>query len=538
MRVQTLLFEPVREVFDALVSPHRPAPRWTLWEVLVLGATSLVALLLGVSNLGGPSLWHDELVHVYVAKQIAASAWPALPSGNFYPSSSAYNVLLAVFVKLLGDAESVVRLPSVVLGVCNVMLVYWLTRNWLGRPTAIAAALFFALSPWHVAWMRQARLYEFQVTSYLLLLHFAWRFFTAEPEAAFRSGMIAIGAYFLGILTSFHSILYLGAVGVFALGLGFQCRKKDLRWAWAVAACAAIGMLTILCFWLNPNPVDRAAVFQTGLGGELVDHTRADRYYYFHFLANNLSLGFFVVATVGAFSLLARRDRESLWVLLGFLVPVLILTYLVGYRRFRFMYFAYPLYVMISAHGLLVLLAVIGTWRRSLVHGVCAILIVLFVGRLAVSMVALTGDSLEAASGADTTLAIKHPKWRKAGHWVREHRMDTDALLTTTYLPALYYAGRVDNWFPNRYTRWERQESGMEGLGSLDELKSFLAEHPRGYFIAEASRFMFWSRHGDLIEVLRSEFEWVEANMTRVEEASSEDDVCVWRWDFTRDGVP
>lgn len=76
----------------------------------------------------------------------------------------------------------------------------------------------------------------------------------------------------------------------------------------------------------------------------------------------------------------------------------------------------------------------------------------------------------------------------------------------------------------------------MAGLGSLAELRAFLAEHPRGFYIAEDSRFMMWRWHGDLINDLGLEAFWVEKHMTRVEEACS-DDVQVWQWDFTG-GVP
>lgn len=526
----------VQDVLRPLGGPALPAPPVARWEWGYLTAVVFVSLALGLANLGGPSLWHDELVHVHVAKHIAAFGWPALPSGNLYPSSTAYNYLLALFVGVLGDGAEVVRLPSVLLGGLNVVLVYVLCRLWLGRPAALAAAVLFATSPWQVAWARQARLYEFQVTSYLLLLYTAWRYFTGEPKTAWRFGLAAVGAYLLGILTSFHSILYLGPIGAFAFALAALEGKRDLRWAWAVAGCTILGVATILWFLLNPNPVDRAAVFDVGLGGELVDHTRADRFYYFRFFANNLSLGFFLVTVLGAFMVLLRRERRHLWVLLGFLVPVLILTYFVGYRRFRFMFFAYPFYVMISAYGLVVLWAALRAWRRSVVHTALAAITLVFLARLAFSTVELLGDSYETATGADITLAIKHPQWRMPATWVREHRKEEDAVIATTFLPVYHYAGRVDNWFPNRYTRWERQESGLEGLASLDELKAYLAAHPRGYFIAEASRFMLWNRHGDLVEVLRGDYEWVEKHMTRIEEACS-DDVWVWRWDFS-DGLP
>ncbi len=175
-RLQTLrqsIADLLRSIVVSARSVDTPVARWEWGAVAVF---VIISLALGLPNLAAPSLWHDELVHVYVAKNIADTGWPALPSGNFYPSSTAYNYLLALFVAALGDDAFSVRLPSVLLGGLNTALVYFLCRAWLGSSTALWAAFFFATSPWQVGWARQARLYEFQITSYLLMLSLAWRF--------------------------------------------------------------------------------------------------------------------------------------------------------------------------------------------------------------------------------------------------------------------------------------------------------------------------------------------------------------------------
>lgn len=522
----------LRAIARPIDVPQGAIPRW---EWGAGGLLVVLSLSLGLPNLTVPSLWHDELVHVFVAKSIAATGWPALPSGNFYPSSTAYNLLLAFFVGLMGDDAWSVRLPSVLLGGLNTALVYVVCRAWLGRSTALWAAFFFATSPWQVGWARQARLYEFQITSYLLLLWCASGYDAhRDIRKAAWCGFGAVVAYVVGLLTSFHSILYIGPPGVVALATVMQTRTLKSRYGWAVVVCTVLGLLTIAGFYFNPNPVDRAAVFETGIGGRLLDQLRTDRYYYFRFLGGNLSQGFFLLALFGSAALLLTRDRKAFWALVGFWVPVLILTYLVGYRRHRFMFFAYPIYIMLYAYGLTRLFQVIREGRRSLVHGLVAVLAVLFLGRLSLSGYALICDSLETAGGADTTLATHHPRWKGPAEWVRAHRTD-ETILASTYLPVQYYVGRVDNWFPNRYTKWEYQESGMVGLGSLDELKTFLREHPRGFYLAEASRFVMWRNYGALVNDLGKEVAWVEANMEFIEEASSED-VHVWRWNFESDG--
>ena len=124
--------------------------------------------------------------------------------------------------------------------------------------------------------------------------------------------------------------------------------------------------------------------------------------------------------------------------------------------------------------------AFVGKPRRSWVWRITAVLILLLGVRLAWSTVKLTRASLDAASGADVTLARRHPQWRDPCRYVRE-RLDADTVvITTTFLPVYHYVGRVDNWYPSRSVWWEPVESGMEGLLGLPELQAYVQQHPNG----------------------------------------------------------
>lgn len=503
-------------------------PPFRLWEAAVVLSAMLLSLAFGFPNLAGPCLWHDELVQVYVAKHIAAHGWPALPSGVFYPSSMAYNYLLAGVVALFGDGPVAVRSPSVVLGALNVLLTYLLVRRLAGREVAVVAALALAVSPWQVAWARQARFYPLQMTAYLLFLQGTWAAFEAKtPASAVKNAALALGAYTLGMFTSFHSALFLGTAGGYALAMGVLERRWRSRWTVAILLCGVTGVITLAALWFNPNPADRQAVFETGLGGTLIDAQRPGRFFYLQWLNNNLSTGFLLLALLGTAGLALRERRRGVFLVLAFWAPVLALTFLIGYRRERFMFFAFPLYCALFSYALVALVPWMARFRQSWRHGLAALAIFLFFCRLAVSEAHLVQDSLDTARGAPLTLAKKHPQWDKPSAYLRAHRTD-EAVLTTTYLNALYYVGHADNWFPNRYQWWEGQESGLKGLGSLDELEAFVREHPRGFFIAEYERFEKWKDHTQL-KVLAREFAWIREHMRRIDEACSED-VALYAW--------
>jgi hypothetical protein len=66
-----------------------------LWEWALVAVATGAALLLGVFHLDLPSLWHDELVHLFVGRSIAETGWPTLPGREFFPSYLVYHVILA-----------------------------------------------------------------------------------------------------------------------------------------------------------------------------------------------------------------------------------------------------------------------------------------------------------------------------------------------------------------------------------------------------------------------------------------------------------
>ena len=514
---------------EAQTPTHRPS---SALHHAGLAVAVLLVLALGLPNLGRPSFWHDELVHVYVAKSMAGNGWPTLPSGAFYPNGTTYHALLVIPSLLFGQDEAPMRAPSVLVWACAVALAFFFVRRMAGPGAAVACALVLALCPWTVAWSREARFYTLQPLLYVAWLWLAWHTVHAKGRRyAVLAALGALAVFVAAMFTSFQLILFLGPVGVLTAWVWWREPVLRMRCVILFAALTVLGVLTILALWFNPNPIDRAAVFQTGLGGDLVDPQRMIRGYYLRWLAWNLSRTYLAAALLGFALLLWKGRREGLYITLAFWVPLLILTFLVGYRRPRFMFFIFPLYAAAIGYTMAHIPGWMAGFRKGWFGFVRALFALVLAAALARSGMLLTRDSVEVAKGADTTLARKHPQWRAPGQWVRDHATPGDAILTTTFLPAYHYVGRVDNWFPNRFTAWEVQESGLEGLPDLAALLQWLEEHPRGYYLADYALFGLY-RHDERLTSLREEFDWVNDHMERVEAACNAD-VAVYRWDFS-----
>jgi 4-amino-4-deoxy-L-arabinose transferase-like glycosyltransferase len=499
------------------------------WHAVVLAVSIVASLGLGFANIAKPSLWHDELLHAYVSKSIAETGESRLPSGVPYYNGTTYHLLLTPFIKAFGMTETALRSPSVVVSTANVALTFIVVRHLLGNGPAALTALLLALSPWTVAWSRQVNFYPLQQTLYLAFLLSALGVVARSGRTRWVCAGVAVAAYVLAVLTSYHSILFLGAAGLFA-GIGWLTETDRRRfWSIVLVGLTLLGVGTLLAFSGLMNPLDRQAVFDRGgLGGQIVDPLRSTRGYYTLWLRQNLSVGFFLVAMAGTGALLVREGKRGWLTILAFWVPVLILTFLIGYRRPRFMYFAFPFYIAAIAYALWMVPLLFRRLRATTAGRFVAGLTAVFLLRLAWSFILLTGDSIGAASGADTTLARRHPQWKEPCAYVKERLTPDIAVVTTTYLPVLHYVGRVDNWYPSRVLWWEVDESGMDDLKELEDFQAFMRAHPKGYYIAE------WWRFHRALEVpegeeLRRDVRWVMENLTRIDEACSQD-VVVWAW--------
>jgi len=283
---------------------------------------------------------------------------------------------------------------------------------------------------------------------------------------------------------------------------------------------------TLFLFYYSLSEADHNAIFREGgLTGSTanlhLDKGRADRFYYLRFFANNMSRTVFLAAMFGFLALLIKEKTRGFLLVSAFWVPLLALSF-IGYRQHRFLFFAFPFYVLAFSYGVFSLWQFCCT-RKSLGFGIAFMLIVIFFSRLTISGVRLLNDSIVIASGADVSLAKQHPRWRVPCTYVRERLNDETVVIGTDVLPILYYAGKCDNWFPSKVTPWEWVESGMKGLVDTEELKKFLLEHPSGFFLAEHRKFWYIRRF------IPEEVEWVAANMTWLKEASNPD-ISVFAW--------
>lgn len=167
------------------------------WLVLII----LLAAAVRLYRLGCQSLWYDEAFAWAVASaDLRTSIEAILSDGNQPPL---YYAILRLFL-WFGRSEEIVRLPSAVFGILAVPLVDKIGRLCFGRKAGLVSALWFSLSPLHVWYCQEARMYTLVVFFSLGSVYFFLRLLR-QNEGRLWVGFILLTA--AGYLTNYSAFL-------------------------------------------------------------------------------------------------------------------------------------------------------------------------------------------------------------------------------------------------------------------------------------------------------------------------------------------
>ena len=123
---------------------------------LALVAILAVAAALRLYRLGADSLWDNEILSLLRATEPISEVHDLLRAGTHPPLYS--QGVLRPWLSA-GDGEFMQRLPSAVFGVATVAITYVLGRREFGRAVGLLGATMLAISPLHVYYSREGRMY-------------------------------------------------------------------------------------------------------------------------------------------------------------------------------------------------------------------------------------------------------------------------------------------------------------------------------------------------------------------------------------------
>ena len=210
------------------------------WLVLVVLAGSLMRFV----GLGEESIWLDEATSIIIARMNLPSvvAWAA---GDIHPPL--YYLALHFWLRL-GESEFAVRALSAVLGILTIGVAYALARELFDQRAGLLAALLLALSPLHVGYSQEARMYVMLtlwslLASYLLLIALRRQRMRYWLGYVLASALALYTHYFALFVLLFQSLygFYWLARNVSGYAQDYASQKERwLRWLLAELATALL----------------------------------------------------------------------------------------------------------------------------------------------------------------------------------------------------------------------------------------------------------------------------------------------------------
>jgi hypothetical protein len=147
---------------------------------LILAGITLLGGGLRIFQIANKGLWLDEAFSVWLGWQPLGQMWGWLLRIDQHPPL--YYILLH-FWMYLGDSAGTVRLLSALLGTLTIPVIYCLGRRLLGPSAGLMAALILAVSPFHVRFAQETRMYTL-LTLNASLAMLALVYLLTDPRAA------------------------------------------------------------------------------------------------------------------------------------------------------------------------------------------------------------------------------------------------------------------------------------------------------------------------------------------------------------------
>jgi len=340
---------------------RRRSPRWLSWAVLLL--LLIVALALRWRYIREISLFVDEFVTAWAARNVLERGLPFFPSGNFYPHGLVFTYLEAPFVTGSFD-EALARLPALIVSLAALPVVYWVGRRLFSEQVGLVAAAAMAVDPDCIVWGGRARMYGLLQLLTLLIVYVYYRGLVEDRP---RERTLAMGLLVLAIFTHAEAAFLLPILGLATLVV--LPWRRVLRWS--VALPFVLGGAGAVLFFL---------IAKFGQPGHL--ETLQESRPYLDLAADLLSgpqvfapvftslhrLPFTLLSIAGLYFLFRPRfDRKSpltyLYVVL--VAFVLLIVFLAGatWQRERYLFLVLPLFLLIGGEILTRLLGLIPALR-------------------------------------------------------------------------------------------------------------------------------------------------------------------------------
>lgn len=219
--------------------------RWARRSHRALALLTVLGLALRLVHLGRFEMWVDEAATWWFARLVWTEGASLLASAE--PTPPVYYALIGLWMRLFGEVEWLLRLPSALAGAATLPLLYDLGRRLFNRRVGWIAAVLLTVHPLHVFYSREARVYALLLCLTTALFLTLWRALEKETWGAW--------ALFGGCLVAICCLHVSGFFLGITIGLQILILGRSRRGRWRGLLVAALAGLTLVPYvwWALPQ---------------------------------------------------------------------------------------------------------------------------------------------------------------------------------------------------------------------------------------------------------------------------------------------
>ena len=189
-----------------------------------------LGVLLRIPNLT-ESLWYDEVYSTKIWLEAGRLSW--LPWDKHPPF---YNLLMFLWIMVLGDSEISVRMQPLICGILSILLTYYVVYKYADKKTALLTSFFLCFSPVHIWYSQEARR-STTVLLFLLITAFAFYKLRVSKNNIIRWYLAYGISRLLAVFTHYCSVIFLLVFSMLSLPPKDRIRRTILTLNLCIFIC-------------------------------------------------------------------------------------------------------------------------------------------------------------------------------------------------------------------------------------------------------------------------------------------------------------
>ena len=478
-------------------------------------------------NLDRASMWVDEVNSAFAARSVIEKGIDALPSGQIYGRARLFTHLVAVSYRIAGDSVTGARLPAAVFGMLSIGMAALLAARLYGKHVAWITLFLMTFSHFEIGWSRVSRMYT--LLQFLVVL--ALYLFVIGFEKSGKSEEDVVIKSRFGILTSLraqgiqiHCLLLsalvlavaslqvhllaafiIPGIGLYVAGMAvLPLRATDMslqsRLLNKYTVTSVLLLIVAVLAWMMPGI--------RGLTLQFLDYTppwaagqtsATNPQVLLEFLISPWRFPLAALFFFGVLFHVTRRERSGWILVLVFGVVFILLSLVFTHRTPTYLFFVYPLFLIISAFGLLrIVSGEFSSQQKSSRMKRLTVGLLLF-GLLVISPWLRFSLKIPFLPDGITNMAVTPEEWKGACEVLQNFRKPDDVVIASLPQVALYYGVTADygiNWV-NLNQALDKKSldaagkpvdiyAGLPCIPSLSHLQSLVDKKPAGWILMSA----------------------------------------------------